>query len=94
MALSAVRVGDMCSGHAFAEPRPAMTGSPDVLINTIAAVRVNDMWGIHGVIPHTGVSVGGAMTVLCNGLPLVRTTDPISCGSQAVQGSLDVFVGA
>lgn len=91
--LSVMRVGDFCTGHPLADPRPAVSGSFNVFINNMPVVRQGDIWAAHGAPPHIGVSVGGSPTVLVNGLPVMRTNDPISCGSLAGQGSMDTFCG-
>lgn len=91
--LPALRVGDFCSGHQGGDPRPVISGSVDTFINNIPAARAGDVWNLHGVPPHTGIGVTGSETVFCNGRPLMRMGDPISCGSHGGAGSFDVFCG-
>lgn len=98
--LGVVRMGiDVCSGHpagpTYFPPRPAITGSPDVFIDGLPAVRMTDQWAPHTNIlsVHSGVSIGGSFTVFCNGLPLVRVGDQIDCSSVALTGSVTVFAG-
>lgn len=91
--LACMRLGDFCSGHPTAEPRAAVGGSMDVFINNKQAVRVGDAWDAHGAPRHLGTGISGSPTVFVNGMPLMRTNDPISCGSLAGQGSLDTFSG-
>jgi uncharacterized Zn-binding protein involved in type VI secretion len=83
-----VRVGsDLCSGHGRFPPRPAMTGSPDVMMNDLASVRVGDLWLPH---PHDGISIAGSGTVFVNDQAKVRVGDIIDCGSIALNGSPDI----
>jgi len=99
--LGIVRMGvDMCSGHpagpTFFPPRPAMTGSPDVFVDGLPAVRAGlDTWAPHTNIisVHSGIGVTGSPTVFCNGMPLMRMTDVINCGSIALTGSTTTFAG-
>jgi uncharacterized Zn-binding protein involved in type VI secretion len=76
---------------------PAQRGSPDVLVNGRAAVRVTDT-GIHFTCcgANTWYAVEGAETVLINGLRAHRRFDDDQhCGGPGymVEGSDDVFVG-
>lgn len=91
--LPMARIIDVCSGHPTAPSRPPATGSMDVLVNNMPAVRAGDLWVPHGSPPHTGIGMVGSMTVLINGLPAMRTGDPISCGSVVGPGSLDTMCG-
>jgi uncharacterized Zn-binding protein involved in type VI secretion len=98
--LPVVRMGiDLCSGHpagpTYFTPRPAIGGSPDVLCEGIPVVRMGDLWAPHTNIisVHPGSGVGGSQTVFVNGAPLMRTMDPIDCGSVALMGSSTVFAG-
>lgn len=100
LALGIVRMGiDMCSGHpagpTYFPPRPAMTGSPDVFVDGLPAVRVTDVWCPHTNIlsVHPGSGIVGSPTVFCNGLPLMRMLDAIDCGSVAMMGSTTTFAG-
>lgn len=100
MGLGIVRLGiDLCTGHpagpTYFQPRPPMSASTDVFVDGIPAVRMGDLWNPHTNIisVHTGVGVGGSSTVFCNGLPIMRVTDPIDCGSVAMLGSTTTFAG-
>lgn len=98
--LGVCRMGiDMCSGHpegaTYYPPRPAITGSPDVFVEGLPAVRFGDQWAPHTNLfkVHGGVGIGGSFTVFCNGVPLVRQTDLIDCTSLVLTGSTTVFAG-
>ena len=94
--LGVVRVGiDVCTGHDGFDPRPAVTGSPDVFCDGYPVVRVGDQWMVHTDhhSSHDGQGIGGSSTVFCNGLPVMRSLDPINCGSVVAIGSTDVFCG-
>lgn len=93
-----VREGDMSTGHPHCyPPTPANSGSPNVFINGIPAIRLNDSWETHGACPlhspHSGSSSSGSSTVFCNGKPLCRVGDSISCGDTMAEGSPNVFAG-
>lgn len=92
---AAVRIGDLCTGHGPYGPRPAISGSENVFINSISAHRVGDLWTEHchhGC--HGSVQATGAPTVRVNGIPLARVGDQIACGSINAQGSPNVFAGS
>lgn len=78
-----VRVGDHCSAPL---PRVATSGSPDVFVNDLPVVRLNDSWS-------PGTSAEGVPSVLVNDLPICVVGNSISNGSTMIEGSPDVFVG-
>ena len=87
-----VRLGDICTGHGCFPPRLNITASTNVSINGRGAVRVGDLWAPHTCeTTHTGVQVGGSLTVNVNGRPLARIADKISCGSFCAMGSTNTF---
>ena len=76
---------------------PAVTGSPDVMVNSRPALRVTDT-GIHALCcgPNTWVAVEGSTTVLINSLQAHRLEDlDQHCGGPGfmLEGSPDVLVG-
>ena len=84
------------SGHGSFPPRNNIEGSPDVFINGIEAHREGDGWSVHcNPVPvcHGSVMASGSATVFINGKAAARIGDPVSCGSVAVDGSSDVFIG-
>jgi uncharacterized Zn-binding protein involved in type VI secretion len=87
------RVGDNCTGHGCFPPRPANSGSPSVLINSIPAVRVGDSYNVHccGPACHSGVVSSGSGSVLINSKPAARVGDSVSCGGNVSQGSGSVM---
>lgn len=87
---SAVRLGDLCTGHSGAGPRPNIQGSENVFINGLGAHRVGDLWAIH--YDHNSVQATGSPNVFVNGVQLARVGDSIACGSRNAQGSPDVLV--
>jgi len=76
---------------------PAIAGSPDVLVNSLPALRLGDP-GIHAACcgPNTWTAIKGSATVLINGKPAHRLGDSDQhCGGvgQLIQGSPDVITG-
>ena len=76
---------------------PAVTGSPNVLVNGRPALRVTDQ-GIHAACcgPNMWNAIIGSATVFINYLPAHRMGDTdMHCGGVGtlVEGSLDVIVG-
>lgn len=88
---SAVRLGDICTGHGKSGPRPNISASDNVKINGKGAHRVGDLWG-----PHKGHVVSfqetGSPNVYVNGIAIARVGDYIACGSRNAQGSNTVFI--
>ena len=94
------------SGHNWL-PTPSIEGSPDVIINNKAAIRVGDHFAVHNyvdstpppyavvkpVLPHDSVAAQGSPTVFVNGKALVRIGDQTSCSDTVAEGSSDVIVG-
>ncbi|WP_299191569.1 PAAR domain-containing protein [uncultured Litoreibacter sp.] len=95
----AARVGDIGSGHAcHFPPSPATSGSPDVNVNGIPAVRQGDPYAPHGcgpcpAPPHGRALASGSATVYINGKQAGRVGDPIDCGGAAAAGSPNVNIG-
>jgi uncharacterized Zn-binding protein involved in type VI secretion len=76
---------------------PAIIGSPDVLINCLPALRVNDI-GVHAVCcgPNMWQATKRSATVQINYLPAHRFGDAnLHCGGlgKLIQGSPDVIIG-
>lgn len=76
---------------------PAVTGSPNVLVNFRPALRMTDQ-GIHVACcgPNMWVATKGSGTVLINNLGAHRMGDQDQhCGGigQLIEGSTDVLVG-
>jgi uncharacterized Zn-binding protein involved in type VI secretion len=76
---------------------PAVTGSPNVLVNNRPALRVGDQ-GIHAPCcgPNMWVAQAGSATVLINNMPAHRMGDmDMHCGGVGtlIEGSPDVIVG-
>ena len=76
---------------------PATTGSPNVFVNGMAALRVTDT-GIHFLCcgPNTWIAKAGSGTVFINFLPAHRLFDEdLHCGGPGfmVEGSPNVLVG-
>jgi uncharacterized Zn-binding protein involved in type VI secretion len=76
---------------------PAETGSFNVMVNTLPALRVTDS-GVHSHCcgPNTWVAVAGSKTVMINNLPAHRLGDQdMHCGGPGymIQGSANVLVG-
>lgn len=100
---SVCRLGDnaLCPADSHGKPccphvvvGPAVSASPDVIINGRGALRLGDD-GVHAACcgPNTWKTAAGSPTVLVNGKPLVRLGDATShCGGNGtmVTASSDV----
>lgn len=76
---------------------PAMTGSPDVWVNGLPALRVGDT-GVHSACcgPNTWIATKGSPAVLINGMQAHRLLDEDQhCGGKGfmLEASMNVFVG-
>ena len=94
------RLGDKCTGHDCFPQRNSSSGSPNVFVNGIPALRVGDSFETHCCTHsdcphgcHEGVLEMGSSTVYVNGKPLGRIGDPVSCGGTVAEGSGNVFAG-
>lgn len=92
---AATRLGDLCSGHGCWPPRPSITASDNVLVNSLGAVRLNDAYAVHCCHAkcHPGVLIAGSSSVFINGRKAGRIGDAIDCGSVVAQGSMNVQIG-
>lgn len=86
-----------CPGCPHPVVGPAIAGSPNVNINGLPALRVDDQ-GIHAACCGTNMwqAAQGSETVFVNGKPAMRQNDPTRhCGGQGklIEGSADVIVG-
>ena len=89
--------GHGCPGCPHACIGPGVAGSPDVLVNNKAALRVTDP-GVHAACcgPNTWVAVVGSGTVYINNLAAHRLGDADAhCGGMGamVAGSPNVITG-
>jgi len=103
---SACRVGDKsfcpCDSHggsccAHAVRGPAVSGSPDVVVNGRSALRLGDP-GVHSKCcgSNKWTAVEGSASILVNGKPLVRLGDITKhCGGRGrmIEASPDVDIG-
>lgn len=91
------RKGDNCTGHGCWPSRPAVSGSPNVTINNIPALRVDDAYAAHTcpAIPetHDGNQAQGSSSVTVNAKALSRVGDNVSCGGALAEGSPNVTSG-
>ena len=90
------RMKDLESGHQCWPPVPVITGSLNVFVNKIAAVRVGDVTAIHVCgkkPPHTDKCVKGSLTIFCNKKAIMRIGDVLSFGAVMTQGSHTVLAG-
>ena len=91
---AASRLGDLCTGHGPWPPRLSIAGSPDVVIEGSAALRVGDAWAVHCAgACHGGAQASGSGSVFVNGRPLARIGDAVDCGSAVASGAATVFAG-
>lgn len=95
---AAGRMTDPCTGHGCWPSRPSVSGSADVTINGLPALRMGDVYASHTcpAIPetHGGSQASGSATVTVNGKPLARVGDAVSCGGALASGSPNVSVGS
>lgn len=87
---------DACDGKCPANvPDTAITASPNVAVNSQAALRRGDTFKPHSaIVPHIGRKIAvGSSTVSVNGRPMARKGDAIDCGAKIATGSSNVFVG-
>jgi hypothetical protein len=69
-------------------------GSPNVLVNNKAAVRIGDAVQPHGRGSHRNpVMATGSGTVFVNNIPLCRAGDVANCGHASGPGSDNVSAG-
>ena len=90
---SASRKTDTGSGHDGFPPTDATSGSGDVEINDLPALRVGDSFAAHSKPkhpPHGRSLAAGSPTVFINGLPAGRVGDAVDCGGTLVTGSPNV----
>lgn len=95
MSRAVTRLGDRGTGHGCFPPRPNISASSDVFVNSIAVHRQGDGWAVHCCGPscHAGSLSFGSSTVYVNGKQCGRIGDSISCGSSVAEGSSNVFAG-
>ena len=92
---SIARKTDTAADHAGFPPTPATSGSGDVEINDLPALRVGDAFADHskpGSSPHPRSLAAGSPTVFINGLPAGRVGDAVDCGGVVISGSPDVEI--
>ena len=90
---SASRKTDTASDHAGFPPTDATTGSGDVEINGLPALREGDAFADHSKPnhpPHGRSLAAGSPTVFINGLAAGRVGDAVDCGGTVISGSPDV----
>ena len=93
----AARLFDIGSGHGCFPPTPAISGSPNVMINNRPSVRQGDAYLLHGCPncpPHPRSLSEGSPTVFINNKQAGRVGDAIGCGGSNSTGSGNVFIGA
>ena len=86
-----------CPGCPHPGVGPAIAGSPDVFVNSMPALRKDDV-GLHAVCcaANMWTANAGSGTVFINGKAAHRNGDATKhCGGQGklIQGSADVIVG-
>ena len=90
------RLKDLESGHQCWPPVPVITGSLNVFVNSIAAVRVGDVTAVHvcgDKPPHIDTCVKGSKRVRINMLDTIRIGDLLSFGVVMTEGSHSVLAG-
>lgn len=86
-----------CKSCAHSVVGPAISGSPDVIVNNKPGLRLGDT-GIHSACcgANTWQAVSGSMTVFINNRPAMRLGDATQhCGGPGtlIEGSTDVSIG-
>lgn len=91
----AVRLLDLCTGHACYPPRPNIQASTDVFVNSRGWHRKADRWMAHCCYTscHDSQTSEGSKSVYVNLKRVARIGDSICCGSKCLLGSNDVFAG-
>jgi len=89
------RLRDICTGHGCFPPRPNISASSNVIVNSRGWHRRNDGWKKHccGKSCHASTTAQGSTSVFVNSRQAVRIGDPVKCGSAAGTGSPNVFCG-
>ena len=87
--------GNICCPHSV--QGPGVSGSPNVLVNNMPALRIGDS-GVHAGCcgPNTWVVAGGSGTVFFNNIAAARLGDQTThCGGAGnlIEGSSDVLTG-
>ena len=88
-------IGAVCTGHDSCPPRHSDGGSTNVFVEGKGINRLGDTWERHPKSDHIpiGVTSSASGTVFCNGIPVARIGDEISCGSLVAEGCNTVFSG-
>jgi uncharacterized Zn-binding protein involved in type VI secretion len=89
--------GSLCCASGHPANGPAIQGSPNVLVNSMPAVRQQDI-GVHAACcgPNMWTAQLGSMTVMINGKGAHRMMDmDMHCGGvgMMIEGSPNVIVG-
>ena len=72
----------------------AIQSSKNVFCNGLGVHLQGQKWTGHGRGKHSHpISRKGSPTVFVNGKPLMRVSDPISCGHKVATGSPNTFCG-
>tara|TARA_A200000113_G_scaffold213673_1_gene216303 strand:+ start:1487 stop:1786 length:300 start_codon:yes stop_codon:yes gene_type:complete len=91
------RLKDIESGHQCWPPVAVVTGSTNVFVNSIAAIKVGDKTSVHvcgNNPPHPDTCSKGSVTVKVNRKDAMRIGDLLSGGGVMTQGSHTVLAGA
>ena len=90
------RLKDLESGHQCWPPVPVVTGSPNVYVNKILAIKEGDTTAIHvcgNNPPHADTCVKGSIRVRVNKKGAMRIGDLLSFGAVMTEGSHTVLAG-
>ena len=91
------RIKELEGCHQCWPPVPVITGSLNVFVNSIAALRVGDVTAVHVCgkkPPHTDTCVKGSKRVRINMLDTMRIGDLLSFGAVMTEGSHTVLAGS
>ena len=83
------RISDVTTGTALDPILEAVDGSPNVFVNLLNAMRINDPYSC---LMYDEQAIEGSPTVFANSLGMVRVDDAVSDGSSAMTGSENVFI--
>lgn len=83
MGMPVARLADICTGHHCYPPRPNISGSGNVYVNSRPHHRLGDGWAVHCCLTscHSSVTCSGSSTVFVNSIPAARVGDMVCCTS-------------
>lgn len=89
------KIGSISTGHDRFPPRPIISGSNNVFINSVGASKIGDAWAVHcnDSSCHNCNQATGSSSVFVNGVGICCIGMSTGCGDSIATGSLDTFAG-